>query len=1080
MFKKVHYITAGAGAGKTTTLVNIITRLVGEGNASPERMILTTYTEAAATEFREKSKAALPPEKAVAMNAARMGTLHSIASAYIHRYWYLLGVSPSVKPMSESLSAILMNRSLEDVVKGEDAAIFNRYVETFGITKKTEVGYDYDFWKKALKDLFSKMRGYGFGKERIPEFRDKTLALLRSTFEMKRNLTGYSMVKPVFDQYLSYEPVVMQHANDTGQKQFAENKAQIQTILNLDLDEIDLQTLDLLDSFKWGRKITIPAKDPVKAQYDPLLEKSHGDVKEATTWLSKHLVPKESNLICTVTEQMFDVLGAWMDAYSRIKDENGVIDYADMEEKFYQLLQRKEVLEDIEKSIDYLFVDEFQDSTPIQAKIYDILSNHIRQSWFVGDRKQAIYGFAGSDAGLIGELAQAFPESKVDPSSPTGFAKDAAGNSSQILETSHRSVPRLVEAANKVFTEAFGVSEPDSPLDYIPAEQVKLQPKEGKTDPAWESLYHVTLEGDNAAARTDALATVLCRMTEDDRFKEAGYTPSDIAVLTRSKFDVKAIATALRRKGIRTAAIDPDGFRDTPEVSLILAILKLSAGIDTAKSRAEIRKVLSDEEPACLAERVKAKDNSLNDFPTLEAFAKSLRTRSVADRIDEIISRFDLYGVCRFWDSPEARRCNINLLRQAATEFTDQALMLCSATDVRGFLIFLKDFKPDPKFDNTADGVKVLTYHKSKGLDWKIVILYGLDEYKEAKDIAGVTIVGKRSAPDRLLAIPRLPEKEWVSDCLAANPVAAQLLHEKQAAQRGEERRLLYVGFTRAKDIVITAATSDTPGVIDTLCPTAGNRTALPDAGHVDIWGIGQPSAFCLASDDPTTTASGGDAPLVYKNTGFFLPQKAEDEEKKSDPKYLSPSKFKDKDIQAAAAVETARDFGARTDIAHAGLDDNEFGDCLHHLFAVCEPGKHVENLVVAERTLKAFGIDETGAPEKAVGAIEWFFEWLDAEYGPAVSLDREVPFRFADDKGHVFSGNMDLVWRTEKGAVLVDFKTFPGKRSDLFDQDNKHWAGKYASQLNIYARALERLDGCAPLDRILFYPIEGLAIRVK
>ena len=78
MFKNVHHITAGAGAGKTTELVRIITRLVKDDGADPARMILTTYTVAAATEFRERSKAALPMDKAIAMNAAQTVLLRAL------------------------------------------------------------------------------------------------------------------------------------------------------------------------------------------------------------------------------------------------------------------------------------------------------------------------------------------------------------------------------------------------------------------------------------------------------------------------------------------------------------------------------------------------------------------------------------------------------------------------------------------------------------------------------------------------------------------------------------------------------------------------------------------------------------------------------------------------------------------------------------------------------------------------------------------------------------------------------------------------------------------------------------------
>lgn len=1074
MFKNVHYITAGAGAGKTTRLVEIITELIQDG-AEPERMILTTYTKAAATEFREKIKAALPPDKAVKMNAAKMGTVHSIASAYIQRYWYLLGISPAVRPMNESLSTLLMDRSLEDAVSGEQVAIFKQYAKLFSI-KGSDKGTNYDFWKVLLRELFKNIRGYRFDKKRLPAFRDKTLALLRDAFDTSRNAGILEAERMVLEEYLSYRDIVNDKATDAKKEPYNFKAGFVRQILETDPQTFKYEDLKKYGEVKWTNCPVIRQGDPDKDKFDPLLRQSHDDTEDAVKRLTQHLVPVEASLILDVTIKMFDVLGEWMDKYSEIKNKNSVIDYADMEDLFYRLLQEDVVLEDIEKSTDYLFVDEFQDSTPIQTRLFDILSNHVKQSWFVGDRKQAIYGFNGSDAGLIGELARVFPDEEDDPNSSTKFKKNDDGNSSQILKDSHRSVPRLVETANKIFVAAFGVDEPSSPLDKIPANQVKLNPEEGKKDTDWESLYHINIEGGNTTVRADALAAVLCRIIEDDRFNESGYKKDHIAILARKNDDVTRIASALRRKGIRTAAIDPKGFLDTPEVSLVLAILSLSAQIDSAKSRAEIRKILSNEDLHHLVNRIKTKKDNLIDFIGLDDFIKGLRTLSVSDRIDEIITRFDLYDLCGLWDSPQARRSNINLLRQAAAEYTDLSMLLCSAADVRGFLAFLKTFKPKPEFDNTAEGIKVLTYHKAKGLQWDIVILCDLDKPKEVKSISGITVVGKRSRPDYLLAIPPLPAQEWVENSLLACDSAKRLLLEKQAMDRGENRRLLYVGFTRAKDVVITAATSDTPGIIDALCPTIKNREKPNDDDHVDIWGVGLPS-FRLTADDPDLVATDSVEPVRYKDAGFFLSDKNKES---AEPKYLSPSKYKDKTIQEASKAEPVKDFGGRMDIGHKCLSDNEFGDCLHHLFALCKPERHAENLAVAERTLEAYGITEGDAPEKVVHAIEVFFDWLENEYAPVVTIDCEVPFRYVDDEGHVFSGNMDMIWRTAKGAVLVDYKTFSGKRANLFNPQNDNWAGQYATQLDVYARALASNDECPPLDRILYYPVEGLVVRVS
>lgn len=1092
MYKNVHHITAGAGAGKTTKLVDIISSLITDG-ADPQRMILSTYTDAAATEFREKSKSALSPDKAVKMNGALMGTMHSIASRYVKRYWYLLGISPSVKAIDQSISKVLMNRSLDSLMEdghitGVQKATLNKYVETFSFSGQE--GYDYDFWKDTVRTLFDKMREYGFSKDKIPGFKEKTLSLLSSTFTQDHNKDLFEQAKPCFNHYLDYGEIVDRYGTDAQKNKFASNKCQLTKILSIDPLKVDIETLKCIRKrqngvgITWYKVVTDQKKCPSKDQYDDEIETARDAVEKAAELLSEEMVPVEHAQILKVAELMFDIMDSWIDAYDQVKKENGVIDYADMEDYFLRLLKNEDVLEDIRNSIDYLFVDEFQDATPIQATIYDILSNQVKQSWFVGDQKQAIYGFSGSDPGLIAELTKVFPLAEKDDSSFTGFLKDANGNSSEILGTSHRSVPKLVLAANTIFEPAFSEAN-GTEMDIISAEHVTLKPKEGKKDNVWDSLYHVVCNDGAANPSFDenALATFICEMTESQDFKNA-YTYSDIAVLTRTGDQAKRIGKALVEKSIPTGFINPDGFQDTPEVSLVLSILRLSEQIDKEKSRAEIRKLVLNEDIKTLSEKVGKGENNLEEIKGLEDFAKSLCSHSVPDRINEIITRFDMLGISGQWRNPDARRGKLNLLRNAADVYVGMSDVFCTEANVRGFLSFLKDYKPDPnsiKFDNSAEGVKVLTYHKSKGLGWKIVILCGLDVYKEKESIDSVSIIGPASNPDSLIAIPRLPgKKPWVKECIRRNPEFSEILDWQRKKSLGEEKRLLYVGFTRAKEVVITAATDTSPKVLDVLCPTARNRTSSSpiDTTHIDIWGIpGLVSRYGAYLDNQALKVFDTPTPQRYKDAGFLLKTSP----KKGEPtKYHSPSNYKDPEIQVSTIVETARDFGFRTDIPHGKLNDNVFGDCIHHIFASCAPGKHESNFAVAASTLKGFGIQETDAPEKAVACIEAFFGWLTDTYGPATSLGQEVPFQYTDTKGQVFSGNMDLVWRTAKGCVLVDYKTFPGAKSELFNKESAHWAGKYASQLSIYSDALSACGWGKPLDCLLFYPVEGLVIRCK
>ena len=163
--KNIHNISAGAGAGKTTELVNIIYELVsgtrtGE-KCRPERMILTTFTKAAAAELKERVKQKLFSEgmtaDAIAIDAAQMGTISSVSESYLRRYWYLLGMSPDLSPIDENESRNLMNEALMDVVTREDIVFFHQYADDFSLIN--ESGDSDSYWRDVFMKIVELVQG---------------------------------------------------------------------------------------------------------------------------------------------------------------------------------------------------------------------------------------------------------------------------------------------------------------------------------------------------------------------------------------------------------------------------------------------------------------------------------------------------------------------------------------------------------------------------------------------------------------------------------------------------------------------------------------------------------------------------------------------------------------------------------------------------------------------------------------------------------------------------------------------------------------------------------------------------------
>ena len=158
----------------------------------------------------------------------------------------------------------------------------------------------------------------------------------------------------------------------------------------------------------------------------------------AGLWTSQMIYDKQESYI----KLLFNLALRWKENFRKFKLEKNLLDYNDMEKYMRQLMQNEAIAAEISQSYRYLFVDEFQDSSPIQVKIFDALSDLMEHSYWVGDYKQAIYGFRGSDIALT--------KAVVDR-----VAKKENGCDTDTLDTSWRSLPDIVDVNNAVFGQTF-------------------------------------------------------------------------------------------------------------------------------------------------------------------------------------------------------------------------------------------------------------------------------------------------------------------------------------------------------------------------------------------------------------------------------------------------------------------------------------------------------------------------------------------------------------------------------------------------------------------------------------------------
>jgi ATP-dependent helicase/nuclease subunit A len=778
-------ISAGAGSGKTYTLTQRMVDMLQRG-VRPEGIVATTFTQKAAAELQDRVRVRLLEQgmttEANQLGAALIGTVHSIGVKLLQRFAFEIGVSPLVEVIAEGDGQLLFNQSLSQVLSNERIERMNLLADRLGLTKR-DFGDPFD-WRRPIRQLTDLARANNFGPEVLQLSKQRSW----QTFE--------AMLPPIGDTdevrwhnrlITSLEQsVAALRAQEADTTKVTRDAAEaLQKIAN------DLRWRGELYWFEWVKisKINPGAKS----------RELVADLHELARSHDQH--PRFRADIRAFGELVFDIAADALDEYERYKKKRGLIDYTDMETYVSHLLRLPEVQKTLATEIDLLLVDEFQDTSPIQLDIFLQLSRLARHSIWVGDPKQSIYGFRGADPALMQAIVEA-----------TGGIRDE-----NILKKSWRSRPDLVECANAIFTRAF---------DRMPREQVVLEP-------AWHpqtgqdigpALVHWHFQPAEDARRphgapwtencvASQIRDFLIEKTPIFNKKRNATQPAqagDVAVLCRDNKACQSIADALHRVGIK-ASIARAGLLHTPEIRLVVAYLRLLVNPNDRLSQAEIRLISGDTTlEALLHEPADAAWVS----PLLRIAYEGL---SAAEIVQQLVAELDLRRLVARLGYPAQRLDNLECLRRYALEYESACDRIHSAATVGGFLLWLDQLAENQQdmqgSGESPDAVRVLTYHRSKGLEYPVTVLFNLDQ-RLRESVWGFNLIPDR-APDLDDILGGRWIRYWVSP-YADQEKGTRLTETLQASEAfavatrqalDEEARLLYVGITRARDYLVLPTT---------------------------------------------------------------------------------------------------------------------------------------------------------------------------------------------------------------------------------------------------------------------------------
>lgn len=1053
--KNTTYISASAGSGKTNRLVNEMAGQIQNGIVRNgevvvvrgDQVIATTFTKKAAAELQERTRKILEDkgmfDEASRLANAAIGTIHSVAFQMLSRFWYLAGVSADVRIMPEEDVRFYVNQSLASCVAEEDIAFFDKYRKFFDLKTTNKNGSyqkvpDTEFWLKDLKAIVNTIHNF---RVRDVESGEKESVRLVEEF--------YKNPYPNQDATSEYAKGVMERLEVGVRK--------CRRLAKAADDLAGMVTKAFLENVDEAKLRLLLASVIKRLSGPKSLDGSAVDDLAELLRIQRALAcsPEVLRLQKEYIHRIFALAKKWREEYAEFKESRCLLDFNDLERKFYDLLQIKDVEEEIRSNFKTLFVDEFQDCSPLQVRIFEKLGSMMESVTYVGDKKQSIYGFRGTDLSVVESVAKEFPE-QLD-------VVDENGNMITTLKESWRSTQTLVNFTNQIFERAFE--------GEIAPELVRLEKADGGNGDADEKPEHWRFDVGNNDLFYKELA-----LRVNSLIKERGLKAKDVAILFRNNYDCVEMASLLRGLGLPVnTQEDSKSKKDSSRsYSFMNALVSLLVNEKDAYSKAV---VLMGSEPGhrigdILSDRIEDLRLSRQDgqarnrwdeeqvIKRLLALCEPIRRQSVAAAIDSLVTEFGVKEILSGIENPVSASLFVDGYLAAAKTYEEHCRLNGEGASLSGFLTYVSNFNVNGLPDE--NGVFVGTYHKSKGLQWHTVVCCSLDMDPNKIDVKQDIIgVGRFKDADGTIGVYVLPKTGFAQDVLAPDLKASVLANSVRQEKLAEAKRLMYVGLTRARTHLITAAKQDKVAWLDALTGSTSQARPFPFLSD-DVMTV-QPFKPAAENIDPRAP----EASFKVLSTPAVRTLYKE--------KFVEPSAVENEELVANAQVRIVKKVSDRINVEPEG-DFADYGTYFHQVLFGWRLGE--DNTALIKSLARDFHLSvPLNEPDKISATVELFYSFMKNTYGDPMSLHRELPFREVRD-GQVISGSMDLVYETKDGVVLVDYKTCPRPIEELTDRTSDFYAGKYAPQLDCYRHALET-SGKTVVDTILFYPTSGVLVKI-
>lgn len=993
-------IEAGAGTGKTTAIVAEVLRiLLSDQDVDPARIILVTFTEKAAAEIAERIRLAVselalhfddapvawpigsehplfevpagekePYRRACLKQLSRIDdlhsqTIHSFCQSLLRQHAIEAGLDPQFRIIEGFERVQFLGSVYESWIDEETRLRPNADALREWETLLHHTGYLFQarqliFGLIDRRDLlFDQQYTLGEIAELAPQLIDALKILRASTADSAivryvRAAAVPAAGSPIETWIEYFAPIASEIRNEDLRK---DGTAEAMRLLRTD------------------------PKKKGRSMYDLLV--SH----------------RAADALLSLTRRFI----ARLDAEKRAR---GVLDFDDLLIQTLALLDNEVAVEEVRQQFDFLFVDEFQDTDRIQARIIDRLARDRFGAYVpgktivVGDPKQSIYGFRRADPELYHHMTDELLRGGAEP---------------RRLDLQYRSEPALLEAVNRMFAIVLAGGDPDPNVFRPPYHELNAARETKHNDDAPFTLLACECdEGDDRFARQ---AEVMAQWIESH-----GHDYRRFAILFRRLTHVDAYLDVFDRRGIPYVLPPTRVFLDRPAPVDLVAVLR-AIGYPTDRG-AEISAArtpyfaLTDSE---IVEGGAAWSEFVRVIGLWRSVARQVTVSQLIDSIVEATNIEAVYAACA--DSGRSLR-HLEHVRSIAFAY-DQT----NGGSVRQFVDEIDRRRNEPDevepalFDETRNAVRILTVHAAKGLEFESVILPDLQFGIQGADAFTVDqppSLVLRNGIDSLSGFTRRSGERALRDIAGLRDDA-------------ENRRLFYVAVTRAKRDVAFVCNLTKPR-------KEGFAKYLAEALPLD-------ASMWPEEGREITTINGITVALqkfAQPSADSRVRQRLIDRE--LEQRLASSAPVEDSRLGCPVVAGESRGWLPSSGNRHAGI-------LLHRFLERWDGAAPVEPLFKALVAEQAVSAEVAARVEKRLATMR--NSPMLQRIARAETVGREMPISLIDESGAIVAKRIDRVIHEDIGAMVIDYKSGEPSRERL-EEDR--------AQVALYCAAMERLTGRA------------------